>query len=310
MERDEVTCLLILAEELHFGRTAERMHLSRARVSQLVQRLERRVGAPLFHRTSRTVNLTELGRQLRDDLAPHQRAMDEALARAATTAATAARRSAGELRGVLNVGFSGPLAGEAVMRAAKVLAERWPGLRVEPCEVPLADPFGKLRAGAYDVQLAELPAGEADLVEGPELFSEPRVLAVQAAHPLARRGVASPEDLAGLGETPLLTLREGLPVLCREQLAPARTPAGRSVPPGLPVTSVQEALVLVAAGKGALLTGAHSGTYFPRPGVRYVPLPEAASLAYGLVRRRGPLTPQLQAFTEAMTETVRTGEPM
>ncbi|MGP3978475.1 LysR family transcriptional regulator [Streptomyces sp. 8N114] len=302
MERDEVMCLLILAEELHFGRTAERMHLSRARVSQLVQRLERRVGAPLFHRTSRTVTLTELGRQLRDDLAPHQQAMDAALSRAA---ATAARRAAGELKGALHVGFSGPLAGEVVMRAAKALAERWPGLTVEPCEVPLADPFGKLRAGAFDVQLAELPAGEADLLEGPELFSEPRVLAVQAAHPLALRGMASPEDLADLRETPLLTLRDELPVLCREQLAPARTPAGRSIPPGLPVTSLQEALVLVAAGKGALLSGAHAKTYFPRPGVSYVPLPEAASLAYGLVRRRGPLTPQLQAFTEAMTETAR-----
>ncbi|MFI0860837.1 LysR family transcriptional regulator [Streptomyces smyrnaeus] len=299
MERDEVACLLILAEELHFGRTAERMHLSRARVSQLVQRLERRVGAPLFHRTSRTVTLTGLGRQLRDDLAPHQRAMDEALARAAATAA----RRAGELRGVLHVGFSGPLAGEVVMRAAKLLGERWPGLAVEPCEVPLADPFGKLRAGAFDVQLAELPAGEADLVEGPELFSEPRVLAVPAGHRLALRGEASPEDLAELGETPLLTLREGVPVLCREQLAPARTPGGRAIPPGLPVTSVQEALVLVAAGKGALLSGAHTETYFAHPGVCYVPVPEAAALAYGLVRRRGPLAPRLQAFTEAVAGT-------
>nr|WP_324605600.1 LysR family transcriptional regulator [Streptomyces niger] len=44
---------MILVEELHFGRTAKRLRVSRARVSQTIQRLERRVGAPLFERTSR-----------------------------------------------------------------------------------------------------------------------------------------------------------------------------------------------------------------------------------------------------------------
>jgi hypothetical protein len=53
VEHDELECFLLLAEELHFGRTAERMRLSRARVSQLVQRLERRVGGP--------TTLTEVG---------------------------------------------------------------------------------------------------------------------------------------------------------------------------------------------------------------------------------------------------------
>ncbi|WP_244177817.1 LysR family transcriptional regulator [Streptomyces atriruber] len=73
MERDELERFLLLAEELHFGRTAERMRLSRARASQLVQRLERRVGAPLFIHSSRRVGLAALGRQLRADLEPHHR---------------------------------------------------------------------------------------------------------------------------------------------------------------------------------------------------------------------------------------------
>jgi DNA-binding transcriptional LysR family regulator len=86
MERDELECFLLLAEELHFGRTAEKMRLSRARVSQLVQRLERRVGAPLFIRTSRRVALPSLGRQLRADLAPHHRCIEDALTRASAAA--------------------------------------------------------------------------------------------------------------------------------------------------------------------------------------------------------------------------------
>lgn len=104
MERVELECFLILAAELHFGRTADRMRLSRARVSQLVQRLERRIGAPLFVRTSRRVALTALGKQLRDDLEPHHRAVEAAVARA-TAAARGIKRG---IKGVLHVGFSSP----------------------------------------------------------------------------------------------------------------------------------------------------------------------------------------------------------
>ncbi|MDJ1131835.1 LysR family transcriptional regulator [Streptomyces iconiensis] len=297
MERDEVVCLLILAEELHFGRTAERMRLSRARVSQLVQRLERRVGTPLFVRTSRRVALTELGRQLRDDLEPHQRAMEAALARAAASA----RRPGG----VLHVGFSGPVAGEVVMRAADLLARGHPGLVVDACEVPMSEPYCQLREGDFDVQLVELPAAEDDLDEGPELFAEGRALALPSGHPFAARETVTLEDLADLGGVPLLTGRAELPPDCREQFAPSRTPSGRPIAAGPAVTSLQEALVLVAAGKGVLLTGAHATTYFTRPGVTYVPLADAPPLGYGLVRRTGHDSAALRAFAHAADRAAR-----
>src|ERR671921_1643490 len=70
LERYEVEAFLTLAEELHFGRTAERLHMSTAGVSQAIRKLERRVGVPLFHRTSRQVTLSAVGRQLHDDLRP------------------------------------------------------------------------------------------------------------------------------------------------------------------------------------------------------------------------------------------------
>ena len=58
LERHELDAFLTLAEELHFGRTAERLHISTTRVSQTIAKLERRVGVPLFNRTSRRVELT------------------------------------------------------------------------------------------------------------------------------------------------------------------------------------------------------------------------------------------------------------
>lgn len=101
LERHEIECFLVLAEELHFGRTAERLVVSRAHVSQTVKKLERRIGAPLFVRTSRSVGLTPLGQQLHDDLAPHYQAMGEAIDRAIATARG--------LSGTLRVGFLGAL---------------------------------------------------------------------------------------------------------------------------------------------------------------------------------------------------------
>ncbi|MEU2549071.1 LysR family transcriptional regulator [Streptomyces roseolus] len=288
MERDEIECFLLLAEELHFGRTADRMRLSRARVSQLIQRLERRVGAPLFIRTSRRVAISAIGRQLRADLEPLHRAMDAALARAATTA-----------RGidtVLHVGFSNPLAGEIVMKVTEALRISHPGLAVEICEVPMTDPYGRLRDGEFDVQLQEFPVREDDLGGSPPLLTEERVLAVPSAHPLAARDTISLEDLA---DVLLLTVEGELPDYWQEHHTPARTPSGRPITPGPSVTQMQEALMLVAGGRGAFLTAAHTATYFARPGVAYVPVADAEPTGYGLVWRAGNTTGALKAFAGA-----------
>ncbi|MCX5199091.1 LysR family transcriptional regulator [Streptomyces sp. NBC_00249] len=293
-DRDELDCFLILAGELHFGRTAERMLLSRARVSQLIQRLERRVGAPLFLRTSRSVALTALGRQLREDLEPHHRAITAALERAAATA-----RAAGPMSGVLHVGFTTPPSGELALKAAEALRTTHPGLAVEVCEVPLHDPYGQLRSGDFDVQFAEFPVREADLGEGPALLTEARVLAVAAGHPLAGRAAVSLEDLAGV---PLLAVAGDQPPYRREHQSPASTPSGRPIPRGPEVTNMQEALVLVAAGQGALLTSAHTPAYHSRPGVAYVPFTDAAPVGYGLVWRATDHTGPVRAFARAALE--------
>jgi DNA-binding transcriptional LysR family regulator len=295
MERDELECFLLLAEELHFGRTADRMRLSRARVSQLVQRLERRVGAPLFVRTSRRVGLTALGRQLRADLEPHHRAIDAALARAVETAQG--------VESTLFVGFSSPLGAEIVLKAADVLRESHPEWAVEVCEIPLSDPYGSLRSGQFDLQLTEFPAREADLgTSKAPLLTEERVLAVASGHPLAARASLSLEDLA---EVPLMPAMGVLPDYWQEYLAPTRTPGGREILRGPAVVNMQEALVLVAAGKGALLAAGHAETYFRRPGVAYVPFVDAAPVGHGLVWRVGDETQPLKAFARTAVEVAR-----
>lgn len=298
MERDELECFLILAEELHFGRTAVRMRLSRARVSQLIQRLERRLGAPLFERTSRSVTLTELGERFRDEVEPHHRAIERILARTA-----AAARGIG---GTLRVGFSASLTGEIAMRAVDALRADHPELSVEICEMSFTDPFTQLRDRYYDVQFLELPVREDDLGKSATLLTEPRLLAIAGDHPLAERPWITMDDLA---EVPLVRIEGKVPDYRRETQSPGRAPGGREIPRGPGVTSLQEALMLVAGGKGALLTGAHTATHQPRPGIAYLHVIDAPPVRYGLTWRADERTAAVDAFAERLTADIAKTAP-
>lgn len=202
---------------------------------------------------------------------------------------------------MLHVGFSNPLTGEIALKATEVLRISHPGLAVEICEVPLSDPFGQLRNGAFDVQLQEFPVREDDLSGGPALLSEGRVLAVSSAHPLSARESVSMEDLA---DVLLLTIEGELPDYWLERHVPPHTPGGRPVAHGPAVTHMQEALMLVAGGRGALLTAAHTTTYYTRPGIVYLPFVDAEPVGYGLVWRSGSATGALEAFAGATREVV------
>ncbi|NUQ89869.1 MAG: LysR family transcriptional regulator [Glycomyces artemisiae] len=293
MERDELECFLILAEELHFGRTAARMRLSRARVSQLVQRLERRLGAPLFERTSRSVVLTDLGARFRDDVEPHHRAIEQALARAAAAASG--------FGGTLRVGFSASLTGEIALNAVDALRAAHPELAVEICEMSYTDPFSQLRDRYYDVLLMELPVREDDLGKGPTLLTEGRMLAVAADHPLAARPWLTMDDLAAVD---LIATDGDLPDYRRALQSPPRTPSGLPIPQGPIVISLPEALVFVAANKGALLVGAHTAVYQSRPGIAYVPVVDAEPVRYGLVWRAEERTAAIDAFAAHVTAAI------
>src|SRR5918999_1853428 len=85
VELREIRVFLMLCEELHFGRTAERLRISQTRVSQTIQELEAKIGAPLFERTSRRVGLTDKGARVREELAPIYAQLTDALRRARAT---------------------------------------------------------------------------------------------------------------------------------------------------------------------------------------------------------------------------------
>ncbi|OLF14944.1 LysR family transcriptional regulator [Actinophytocola xanthii] len=298
LERHEAETFLALAEELHFGRTAERLRVSTARVSQTVRALERRVGAPLFHRTSRRVELSALGRQLLDDLRPAWAQVDAALARAVETGRG--------FTGTLRVGFTGAAGGQLLVGVAELFHTRHPDCDVRIREVQFADLMPWLRSGEVDLALTTFPVDEPDVATGPVLVSEARFLAVPAAHDLAARSALSVEDLAAVT---VLRLPDTLPESLRADHAPATTPSGRPVRTGRCASTLQELLTLVGAGHGVLPVGASTRRYYARPDVAYVHLPDAPPVRWGLAWLAADATASVHAFGAAAGDLARAQVP-
>ncbi|MBP2478244.1 DNA-binding transcriptional LysR family regulator [Crossiella equi] len=286
LERHEVEALLALADELHFGRAAERLRVSTGRVSQIVRKLERRVGAPLFERTSRVVRLTPIGARLAEELAPLVSAMDEAVRRAVA----AGRGVSGELR----VAFLGEGLAPLVARAVSLFGERHPDCEVHVQEAQLDNTRRNLLNGTVDVLFASFPFD--GMANGPVLLTEGRVLAVAAANPLASTASVSLEALA---DHPVIQYPSATSVEFKRDRTPSRTPSGRPVTEGPAGQTFSEMLSLVAMGRGVLPVGEHTRRYYPRPDVAYVPIHDAPPIRRGPVWLPGNTTERVREFVRA-----------
>ncbi|WP_331766838.1 LysR family transcriptional regulator [Embleya sp. NBC_00896] len=294
MERYEIEAFLVLAEELHFGATAARLHLTTGRVSQIIQKLERRIGALLFDRTSRRVALTTIGLRFRDDLLPGHRQIQLALERAVM----AARGFDGAFR----VGYAGAAAGQFVLKVSRVFGERHPTSRIEICELQMNSSFSGLRDHSTEMVLNSRPVVEPDLVTGPTLWSEPRYLAVPIRHPLAAKGEVGLEDLADIT---LIRMPENGPPSITEDRVPSHTPSGRPIAHGPRAATFPEALALVGAEVGAFTAGAQVTRFYLRPDVAYIPFTDANPLEWGFIWRMSHETERIRAFNALAVDIAR-----
>ncbi|WP_144126249.1 LysR family transcriptional regulator [Catellatospora sichuanensis] len=289
LERHELETFLTLVEELHFGRTAERLHVTTGRISHVIKKLERRVGAPLFERTSRVVRLTPIGRQLADDLAPLVAQMDEALRRAVD----AGRGVAGRLR----VAFLGEYLAPVLLKAVNLFTARHPECEVDVHEVQLYNSRASLLDGSIDILVAAYPFD--GMARGPALMVERRVLAVSAAHPLAGRESV---PLEVLGDHPVIQYPAVTSAEFKRDRTPEHTPSGRPVPKGPSGKTFSEMLSLVALGRGVLPVGEQTRQYHPRPDIAYVPISDAPPIERGPVWLESNTTARVREFVRAATD--------
>ncbi|WP_074999273.1 LysR family transcriptional regulator [Streptomyces qinglanensis] len=292
LERIEAEVLLTLAQELHFGRTAERLRLTTSQVSRTVKSVERRLGTALFTRTSRVVTLTAIGARLVADLEPHVRGMDAAV--------RGAMEAGRQVRGTLRVAFVGAAAGQLLLKAAALFGTRHPDCEVRIHEAQVHDACERVFDGSVDVLITALPVRGVRV--GPVLLSEPQVLALPHGHRLAGRTQVTREVF---GDYPVIRLPDTLPEESRLYRVPAATPAGRPVRQGPQGGTFSEILALVASRQGVFPVGEHAARFYPRPGVTYVPLGDAPPVRWAPVWLETNETGSVRAFVTCAAETAR-----
>ena len=177
---------VVLAEELHFGRAAQRLHVTQPALSQQVKRLEEQLGVELFARTRASVALTEAGEAI---LEPARTAVD-----AATDAEIVAAEFAGAERGRLRIGIS-PGTHELAQRVLAELRACRPRLRLEAKQDNSGVLCADVAAGRLDMAIAFEPEAVAGTA-CEEISREPAVVAVAAEHPLAGRERVALAELA------------------------------------------------------------------------------------------------------------------
>ncbi|WP_328475650.1 LysR family transcriptional regulator [Actinoplanes sp. NBC_00393] len=289
MELRDIEIFLTLAEELHFGRTAERLHVTAARVSQSIKQQERRIGGALFERTSRSVRLTPLGERLRDRLGAGYREIMAGIEEAGATARGHA--------GTLTIGTFDTHSQE-ISALLDLFRQQNPQCELRIREVLPTDPLGGLRAGRVDVGVLWLPIREPDLVVGPELFTERLVLAVAPDHPLAGRDDVQVEDL---GDYPVVSPEGPIPDYVWQAHTPATTPSGRPIRPGLSVVTLAEAFAAISGGDVISPIGAYAADSRLRRDIKFLPITDAPLLRYAPVWRSANETPLVRAFVQAAT---------
>jgi DNA-binding transcriptional LysR family regulator len=219
VELREIRVFLTLAEELHFGRTAERLQLTPSRVSQTLRELEAKLGGRLVHRTSRHVVLTARGERFRAEVAEIYEGLMAALERTSDDGS--------EMTGVLRLGLLTPTVDGPHMPAIiSAFERRHPGCQGELGRAPYGDAFTSLRRGEFDLLASWLPHGQPDVVVGPTLTREALFLGVAEDHPLAERRAVSIEDVADYRVVPMEDVQ---PEELVKRWVPRETPKGRPI---------------------------------------------------------------------------------
>ncbi|MEV6448143.1 LysR substrate-binding domain-containing protein [Amycolatopsis sp. NPDC051716] len=272
-----------VADTLHFGRAAERLHIAQPVLSRQIRALEQDLGTALFTRDSHGVVLTDAGTQLLTDAAPLLASADAARRRV-TAAARGDRR--------LMVGFR---AGVAVTPAIHRFAVRHPDVRVDVQRIEADEQAELLLDGRIDIGYVRLPIDEAGLRVVP-LYTEPRVAVLPARHRLAGKEEVTEADLAG---EPLLWHADA-------STQPTRRPHLNA---GYLVRGVDETLEHVAAGRGISFLARSATVFYTHPEVAYVAVPDLAPDQVCLAMATAHLSPVVEDFfTAAQTAAEITAE--
>jgi DNA-binding transcriptional LysR family regulator len=238
-----------VAEELHFGRAAARLHIAQPSLSVQIRNLEHIVGGPLLVRSSRAVSLTPAGEVLLD----HARA----LLAAADLAATATRRATRGAGQRLVVGFQANAAAELTPKILAAYRQGHPEVQVQMRSYPFVDPTAGLADGSADVAFIRPPVPQTEGLHTQELFTEPRLLAMPDSFHLAARPVVFLEEVL---EEPFIARHA--PQIWRDFWLATEARGGQPVRIGADVKTVDECFEAILSHQGIAFTQASTQRFY------------------------------------------------
>lgn len=259
MELRLIRSFVVLAEELHFGRAAERLGIVQPALSMQIRALEDELGVRLFVRNRHRVDLAAAG----ETFLPGARATLEQARRAVAEVTAGAR---GEI-GRLSIGFVSSVLPWYLPALLRRLNDRFPGIELELEDMPSPDQLRRLGAGRLDFGFVRLPV-DGRGVEIAEVIDERFVAALPAGHRLAGEGEVEPAALAG---DPLFLLARRFAPGFSDELHRALAGRGLTPHPARDLGEFTTMLALVGAGMGVGILP-ELATAAPPPGVVVRPL--------------------------------------
>ncbi|WP_449413449.1 LysR family transcriptional regulator [Pandoraea soli] len=299
MDLRQLRYFVAVAEERHFGRAAQRLSMTQPPLSQQIRALEASLGAPLFVRTNRSVELTAVGRQL----LPEVRRI---LADADALPAFAQGLAHGEV-GTLSLGFVSTADYGILPPLLREFGERYPRVRLQLLEATSDVQVEALMDGRIDAGLfiPPVPARYANELSYMPIVREPLMLALPAGRGMAvdgdnvadtRPGAAV--SLADFADEPLVIFPRRVAPAFYDIIMGCYAALGLTPRVGQEAIQMQTIVSLVSAGMGVALVP-QSLCHLRRTGVTYRALRETSTLIEtGLLWRTAEVTPVLEGFLE------------
>ncbi|ENQ9245125.1 LysR family transcriptional regulator [Pseudomonas aeruginosa] len=292
MELRHLRYFIAVAEELHFGRAAERLGISQPPLSQQIQALEEEIGARLFERTNRRVELTDAGRLFLDE-------SRQVLAQVDKAVLLARRAHLGEL-GELKIGFtsSAPFT-STIPSSIHAFRKAYPDVHLDLQEMSSRQVLKALLEESLQVGVIR-PLALPDAVHWVELFREPLVAVLRADHPLA----AGSEDglaIAALAEEPFVFFPRSYGTGLYDQVIALTRQAGFSPRIAQEASEAMTIIGLVSAGLGvSILPASFRRTRVDGVVYRTLSDPEATTAVW-LVRRQNEGSLLALSFIDLVT---------
>lgn len=288
MELRHLRYFVVLAEELHFGRAARRLSISQPPLSFNIRQLEEDLGARLFERSSKQVNLTAAGAAF---LVESRQILAQAV-----DARTLVGRIAAGLSGRLQLGFVASMLYRGLPQQLMRFQQDNPRTELVLRELNSGEQIEALRTGRLDAGFVHAPTVPSGL-EGIEYLAEPFVCCLPENHPQAGRRHA---NLAALASEPLVLFARDVSPAYYERIVALCVDAGFTPAQRHEVRHWLTVVALVAAGMGVALVPAslaHAGM----AGVRYLPLRNRAILSVTrMLWAPRRMTPVLRALLDTV----------